>query len=78
MPTLIEQFAASTPEAPFPESQFPELAAEVRDRILEQMKQEYPDLSFYAVVDSDYSTSESPEKAEKKDRKRGKNHGTDE
>ncbi len=35
MSSLIEQFAAATPEAPFPESQFPELAEEVRARILE-------------------------------------------
>ena len=33
--SLIEQFAAATPEAPFPEDQFPQLAAEVRARILE-------------------------------------------
>lgn len=53
-------------------------STEVRDRILDKMKKAYPDLSFYAVVDSDYSTSESPENAEKKNRKRGKAHGLDE
>ena len=35
MTSLIEQFVAATPEAPFPEDQFPQLAAEVRDRIVE-------------------------------------------
>ena len=35
MTSLIEQFAAATPEAPFPEDQFPQLAAEVRERIVE-------------------------------------------
>ena len=39
MPSLIEQFVAATPEAPFPEDQFPKLAAEVRDRILETVSQ---------------------------------------
>ena len=39
MSSLIEQFAAATPDVPFPESQFPELAAEVRDRILETVSQ---------------------------------------
>ena len=34
MSSLIEQFATATPDAPFPKSQFPELAAEVRDRII--------------------------------------------
>ena len=35
MTSLIEQFVAATPEAPFPENQFPQLAAEVRERIVE-------------------------------------------
>ena len=35
MTSLIEQFVAATPEAPFPEDQFPQLAAEVRERIVE-------------------------------------------
>ena len=33
--SLIEQFAAATPEVPFPDDQFPQLAAEVRARLLE-------------------------------------------
>ena len=39
MPSLIEQFVAATPDAPFPEGQFPQLAAEVRDRIVETVAQ---------------------------------------
>jgi 1-deoxy-D-xylulose-5-phosphate synthase len=39
MGSLIEQFVAATPEAPFSEDQFPKLAAEVRDRILETVSQ---------------------------------------
>ncbi len=35
MSSLIEQFTAATPEAPFPASQYPALADEVRARILE-------------------------------------------
>ena len=35
MTSLIKQFVAATPEAPFPEDQFPQLAAEVRERIVE-------------------------------------------
>ncbi len=35
MTSLIEQFVAATPESPFPEDKFPQLAAEVRERIVE-------------------------------------------